>query len=292
MTYDAYQTSQYAGEPMTLFRFAGGASRLWLYTSESSTVIRGGETFVPEAIRHGDMEQNLADAPKAFEITVPSTSEIAAEFKPFLPASPITIIVYSRHRPDTEYLPIFIGECESAAFSDDGVATISCQPLQYKMERNIPWPCYSATCNWALYSTGCGVNKDSFKVETAITVNTGFEIKSAAFDAMPDGWFNAGFVVRVSTGEVRWVVAHIGDSLTLVSPFPNFQLGEIVQAFAGCDGLESTCVSKFNNLPNFAGFPDVPNKNPYRDSVFGVKPPSGGGGTGFQRVINDAIKGM
>lgn len=285
MTYDAYQTSQYGGEPMTLFRFAGGESRLWLYTSERTAVMRGSEVYVPEAIRHSDLEQNVGEAPSAFEITVPSTSDIAQQFKAFLPAEPITIIVYSRHRPDTDYVPIFVGECASGAFDNDGVATIQCQPLAYKLERNVPWPTYCATCNWALYSIGCGVSRDAFKTETVVTAGSGFEIKAAAFDTFEDGWFNAGFVVRQSTGEVRWVVAHVGDTLTLVSPFPNFALGELVIAYAGCDGLESTCNSKFNNLPRFAGFPDVPSKNPYRDNIYGTGTPAGGGSSGDIKIL-------
>lgn len=270
MTYDAYQNSQYNGEPMTLFRFAGGSSALWLYTSEREPVLRGSENFVPLAIRHSDVEQTIGEAPKPFEITVPATSDIALQFIAFLPAEPISVHVYARHRPDTQYIPIFIGECESAAFNDDGTATIRCQHIGYKLERNIPWPCYSGTCNWAVYSLGCGVSRDAFKVDATITVANGFDIEAAAFDAHEDGWYNAGFVVRHSTGEVRWVVAHTGAKLTLVSPFPGFEPGESVSAYAGCDGLESTCSSKFNNLPRYMGHPDVPVKNPYKDNIFGT----------------------
>lgn len=294
MSYDTYQTSQYGGDPMTLFRFAGGSSRLWLYTSERAAVLRGSENFEPLAIRHSDVEQTIGEAPKPFEITVPANSDIAQQFIAFLPAEPIGVHVYARHRPDTQYVPIFIGECESASFNEDGTATIRCQPVDYKLQRQIPWPCYSATCNWAVFSVGCGVSRDAYKIGAAITAISGFNIEAAPFDAVEDGWFNAGFVVRQSTGEVRWVVAHVGPVLTLVSPFPGFEQGETVVAYAGCDGLESTCSGKFDNLPRFSGHPDVPTKNPYRDNVFGTGTPGGGGisdpGGAMETIINRVVQ--
>lgn len=289
MTYDAYQTSQYGGEPMTLFRFASGSSKTWLLTSERTPVLRGSELYVPEAIRHGDLEQTIGESPKPFEITVPSNSDIALQFLSFLPAQPITVIVYSRHRPDADYVPIFIGECASGSTDPEGITTITCQPLSYKLERNIPWPRYCATCNWALYSIGCGVSRDAFKTVATVTAADGFDIKASAFAGFEDGWFNAGFVVRDLTGEVRWAVVHIDDTLTLVSPFPNFGLGESVTAYAGCDGLEQTCVDKFNNLPNFAGHPDVPTKNPYRDNVFGTGQTASGGSGSLSGALGAAF---
>ena len=291
MTYDAFQTSQYGGEPMTLFRFASGSSRVWLLTSERQPVLRGSETYVPEAIRHGSFEQTVGESPRSFDITVPSSTDIAQQFKAFLPAQPISVIVYSRHRPDAEYVPVFIGECSSGSTDTDGITTITCEPIGYKLSRNIPWPRYCSQCNWAVYSLGCGVSREAFKTVANVTSANGFEISAAAFDAFENGWFNAGFVVRDLTGETRWVVAHIDATLTLVSPFPDFGLGESVTAYAGCDGLESTCSSKFNNLPNHAGFPDVPTKNPYRDNVFGTGTPAGGGTDEAVRAIFSGIKG-
>lgn len=275
MTYENYQTSQYQGEPMTLFRFSGVSSTTWLYTSEPFDVMRGSETYLPEAISHSPVEQNVGEGPQSIDIKVPTSSAIAGQFLGFLPIRPISVIVYSRHRPDAQYVPIFIGECSSGAHGDDGFTTIRCEPLSYKLGRNIPWPCYSSTCNWAVFGEGCGLSKDAYVVPVPVDAHDGFEISSTVIGSFESGYFNAGTAERAN-GETRWIVAHVDDVVTLVSPFTDLQEGEVVTFLPGCDGVEDTCVDKYNNLPNFMGFPDVPVKNPYRDNIFGTGTPGGG----------------
>ena len=66
---------------------------------------------------------------------------------------------------------------------------------------------------------------------------------------------------------MRWITAHVGDTLTLSYPFKGMAPGETVSVFPGCDGLESTCRNKFNNVLNFSGFTRLPSKNPFSSSI-------------------------
>jgi len=277
MTYASQQTSQYGGDQITLFEFVSG-NRRWTYCDQRASVLRGSDSYLPEVISIGKLEQNLGENAQGVEIMLPASNQLAIEFKPYLPPEPIFVTVWSGHRndPDAQYLPIFIGECSSTMTDEDGMMTILCVPITYSASRTIPWCVYSGTCNWAVYSTGCGVSRESFRTDgTAQSINVSV-LTVPEFASKPDGWFTAGYVVRVSTNEVRWITKHVSDEITLTSPFIGLQSGEALIAYAGCDGLESTCSGKFNNLPRFTGFPDSPERNPFVDNVFGTGSPASG----------------
>lgn len=271
MSFDAQQDSEYGGSPLLLFRFYSG-SRTWLYNNQRTTILSGSEEYKPLPISMGGTSQSAQELPAGVEINLPSSDPLALEFKPFLPPEPIEVDVYTRHRSDAEgeYRTVFTGECGSCNFNDDGTATIACYPIGHKLQRVIPWPTYCSNCNWAVYSAGCGVDRTLFKTQGTVSTIAGNTISAAAFAPKGDGWFFMGHVVRDLTNEVRWIVGHTGDTLTLVTPFLGLGAGESITAYAGCDGLESTCKDKFNNLPRHAGFPDMPRKNPFSDNVFGT----------------------
>ena len=43
--------------------------------------------------------------------------------------------------------------------------------------------------------------------------------------------------------------------------------GDTLRFYAGCDHAPTTCRSKFNNFPQFGGFPNVPDFNPFADRI-------------------------
>jgi len=45
--------------------------------------------------------------------------------------------------------------------------------------------------------------------------------------------------------------------LTLATPF-DILVGDTFEVYAGCDKLRETCKTKFNNIINFRGYPDIP----------------------------------
>ena len=82
--------------------------------------------------------------------------------------------------------------------------------------------------------------------------------------AFADGWF-AGGVLTVESGAnagvsrdvVDWVQATRTLSLFLPLPYP-LEAGDTVLVQPGCDKRRETCKTKFSNLLNFRGEPDIP----------------------------------
>jgi len=104
-------------------------------------------------------------------------------------------------------------------------------------------------------------------VPVVVTSIDGADLVSNDFDAFADGWFNGGWVERAN-GDRRFVVSHVGDRVTLMSPFlSDLAVLDTVDAYPGCQGTEAVCTSKFNNLPNHLGFARVPGRNPHEGRI-------------------------
>jgi uncharacterized phage protein (TIGR02218 family) len=119
--------------------------------------------------------------------------------------------------------------------------------------------------------TGCGANLASFTV--AGVVVTGMldgekrrVIRAAGLGAgFTNGYFGSGdltFTSGQNAGvlglEIKTYVQSTRDiELQLPAPY-DILPGDVFTIVAGCDKLGTTCVAKFNQFPNFGGFPDVP----------------------------------
>jgi hypothetical protein len=82
-------------------------------------------------------------------------------------------------------------------------------------------------------------------------------------------YFNAGVLVHNDTGFKTFIQDYVysgGSRFTLLVPPPSdWTASDAVTAFVGCDRKHTTCRDKFNNIPNFGGFPLHPERNPILD---------------------------
>jgi hypothetical protein len=60
------------------------------------------------------------------------------------------------------------------------------------------------------------------------------------------------------------IIRHVGDTITLLVPIAGLTAGQAVSAFRGCARTYAECLSPFNNLVNFWGFPWIPERNPFK----------------------------
>lgn len=269
MTYQAYEESTYNGSPLELFKFTSDVN-VYGYTNNETPVTHLGTDFLPLPVTRGGLGQNASEAPRLLPVRLPRDCDVAALFGPFLPAKPVGLTVFRRHLndPDVQFVPIFIGTVATCSFEGDE-AILSGYSLLGSLKRRVPWLTYQPNCNWALYHNGCGVGRNAFRLDGVVASSSGLTLTATVFGTQPDGWLTAAWVQRANTREVRFITSHVGNDITLQSPFPGLATGEPIVAFAGCMRDTATCAGKFNNLPRFAGWPDVPQKNPYRDNVYG-----------------------
>ena len=131
--------------------------------------------------------------------------------------------------------------------------------LDYDMPRNL----FSPTCLHVLYDAGCGIIRGTFSIDGAC------EAKSSSNTIMFSGartgdvqgsivftGANPGANANVRA-TVRGVVPGVSYQLMYPLPFSPLE-GDTFNVAFGCDHTQSACKGKFNNLPNFRGFPYVP----------------------------------
>lgn len=91
-----------------------------------------------------------------------------------------------------------------------------------------------------------------------------FELKGISSGPYPDDWFDHG-VLTFESGlnkgrrvEIKnWTSA--SKRIDLVVPLPyTIAVDDVVSFYAGCNKDRETCRTKFGNVINFRGFPDVP----------------------------------
>ena len=287
MTIDEKEISEQDGDPERLFLFRMGGDRTWAYLQGSRSHEYNSQIYQPANIDMADITQALSEASPTIDIEMDGSLPVLREFVAYQPIFPMRVRVYRHHVTDAdgEYKVELIGEVVSVQWDEDtGLANMSVRMVASNLDRKIPWPSYQGPCNYSLYGPGCRVNRDEYATETTALVMPNAEIVSADFATAAsvnddEQWFTAGYVVRVSTGESRFVIGQDEDTLFLQAPFVGMVSGEAVIAYAGCDRLKTTCEVKFNNLDRHMGFKFIPSKNPFVDNVYGTGAPASPGGS-------------
>lgn len=279
MNYATSETSRYAAAPVELFRFDYGLSS-YCYTSADRDQPHQGQLYKAAPLSRGQVDQSQEDQAGSLEVSIPRESPVAALFIDYLPVTPVSLTVYRLHRGGTDTISLFRGTVTAATFSENE-CKLRCAANSDVTGRMIPIAVYQSQCNHVLFSTsrsydlaggnraqslGCNVSRDDHRATAAITAAQGVTLTVPALDSFPSGHFTYGYVERAS-GEVRWITAHNGDTITLNYPLRDLAPGERVSVFPGCDGSENTCRSKFNNTINFGGFTRLPQKNPFNSSI-------------------------
>jgi uncharacterized phage protein (TIGR02218 family) len=264
VTYNAQEISQRSGAPIELYRFAMGSVRVFTITSSDAAVIYLSETYVPDAVSRGAFANTGEDEQGSLVVKLPRTSPVAQFFIGYSPEPPMTLTLYRKHRSDPE--AVRLSFTVGSAIFKGGEVQLTCLPVFEALRNYLPRNTCQPQCNWALYSAECGVTTSAFTVTGAVNLVSADTVQVTAFSSKPSGWLNNGWIERAS-GERRFVLAHAGAIVTLLSPFIDLAVGEVVTGFAGCDRTESDCLNKFNNAERFLGWPRVPTKNPFETGL-------------------------
>lgn len=128
-------------------------------------------------------------------------------------------------------------------------------------------PAFSALLD-ATYTDGAVTWKciASFKDVTTVTT----VVENNEFTCTlphPAAYYDAGLLIwetGANAGNAMQVKTWDGTNLTLFQPpYRPLTVGDRFVIHPGCDKTRATCISKFNNILNFRGFPDVPGADAY-----------------------------
>lgn len=147
---------------------------------------------------------------------------------------------------------------------------------------------YQRTCDAVVGDHRCSVDLDAaaYRGSAAVTaVRDNRLVSTGGLDAYDDGWFRYGRLTWTSganAGAAAEIRAHRrtadGAALTLWqrAPLP-IAAGDAFTVTAGCDKTIGTCKAKFDNVPNFRGFPHMPGNDRAFSYVVGQTGENDGG---------------
>jgi uncharacterized phage protein (TIGR02218 family) len=265
MSYDDREKSRFGAQPIEAFRFAQGEN-LWLYTSADREIVLPAGTFTPETITRTELDFSKEDVAETMEFEVPVANPVASLFIGDLPSSPVWIRCYRAHRGDeSEAVTFFIGKITRTRFAGSQAVLVGTS-LSALLSRSVPVLKMQTPCNHVLFSSACGVDPSSSRDSVTIATVDGATVTSSDFALRSDGWFEGGRLVSPDN-ESRFIVKHVGSTVTLISPLPGLESLDVCWAYWGCDHLETTCSSKFSNVESYLGWSDLPNRNPFEGRI-------------------------
>lgn len=248
-----------------LFRFVEG-DFISTQTSGDSLVEFNGEDYDPYPLGRTSAESKSELSRATIDINMDLANPLAQRHLASTIDSVVTLTIFQQTEMGTD--TFWKGRLSLVKASNKGI-TMSFESIFTSLRRPGLRGRYQKSCRHALYGRGCNVNPEDHAVEGTISAITGTTVTVPGLDAYPDGRFRGG-MIRAPDGVVRFIVGHVGNVVTLSRPFQ--QLVDLfaatgpgtveVKVYPGCRHNMGDCIDIFDNLPNYGGFPWIPQKNP------------------------------
>lgn len=195
---------------------------------------------------------------------------------------PDSVVHYKRYQGQGENIQlIFVGDVLGIQFlqssrQGERHAEITIESPRASLGRLGLITRYSRLCAVELYSTQCGVNRSDYAEEGTLTGVSDNVLTSTTFGGQADGYWLGGNIIINS--RYYKIIEHSGNDVTVV-PFPyDIAVGDSFDAAPGCNHTTSICNSKFGNLANYKGQPNIPINSPFGELFVSD---SGSGGSSF-----------
>lgn len=267
MSFDAREQGKATGAPILLFQFTRDFVH-WRFTNAQVEQVLQGNTYAPETIQASPIKQGSEPVKLRRTITLPHTSPLADQYRPFPPCDPIALIIWQRHDGEIETPVEWVGRVAGAEFSGAELR-LTCEPSSASARRAGRARVFQRGCPHALYSQGdglCNVDRSLLAVPAQLLSVQGSTVTANAFATRADGRFAGGYlewVLPSGLRERRGIDRHVGIELVLSYPAPSLAVGLAVTAFPGCAHTVVDCDGFFDNLVNYGGDPYIPERTPF-----------------------------
>jgi uncharacterized phage protein (TIGR02218 family) len=224
----------------------------------------GGNTYIPQPISRQDFTYDFSIS--NLKLTTPASLAPFAIFKDTAPILPVIVRI-------SDYPTLskkFEGKVLVVSFSGDkGTAEVSLGATSALENSTAPHRNFSKFCAFSLYDENCTIDPAYHKVTATASeiTNTGLTYRHDNFAQKPHSTFIYGYII-LDTGEAQYITEHWDDGIKTLGKLVTLDIAGTVTVQAGCDKTLEVCQNKFNNEPNFGGFPYIPERNPATEGVF------------------------
>lgn len=243
------------------------------YTSHDEDIIYEGVTYLAkESLNASAIETGAyIDAPGDMELDGIISDDRVKEsdlFGGLFDGATVLIIRYYWLGNSTPL--VLTGGVISTVTQQDQQFVLALQTVRARLDQQALLEVYSASCRFTLGDARCTVDLTPFTRTGAVTAITEPDVYESSarrifVDTARDEaslYWALGIITWTSGANVG-LSSEIKDfgsaTFVLWSPMPYaIEVGDEYRVTPGCDRLKTTCITKFDNLINFGGFPDVP----------------------------------
>lgn len=248
-----------------LFRFVEG-DFISTQTSGDSLVTFNSEDYEPHPIGRSQAESKSELSRASIDINMDLANPLAQRHLASSIDSVVTLTIFQQTELGTD--TFWKGRLSMVKATNKGT-TMTFESIFTSLRRPGLRARYQKSCRHALYAKGCNVDPELHAVVGTISAISGVSVTVPGLSAYPDGRFRGG-MIRAPDGVVRFVVGHVGDTITLSRAFQTLvNLFDIngpgvveVKVYPGCRHNMADCKDIFDNLTQYGGFPWIPSKNP------------------------------
>lgn len=285
MSFESKEISVADSKPVFLYKFST-PNGSYCINNSGKTMHHDGKDYVPAVVKHSVIiASDGADSKTQLNIDLSANNPFALAFLNADQQEITTIDVFGKqHNDETEETELaWKGEVVGVKPSDKKVV-LSCDSIISRFKQNIVFDRFQVSCRYAVYQTGCNLNRDNFANQVTLLSVSGvqltvqYPLDGEGEPIVPaDGYFGSG-LIKSPAGNLYHIAQHTGGTLILLDSAENLadelqaavELEEtlIVTLYPGCTKSMKVCKERFNNLNNYGGFPWTPgqNNNPFGGS--------------------------
>lgn len=278
MTFTAREISNQDGRPIALYEFKYG-NTTWRYcTSDKdeqvgeddsgNPIIWASHAITDEGVTQGGSDQN------DLQIVMQSDLPVPKLFRNSQPSGKIWLTVRRWHigDPDNETPIQWVGTVVNAVLTDEASVQMACRSLGGTYDRQGLRLAWSRMCPHVLYGVGCNNNgsnpKEAHAYPRVIATLDGTNFTTTEHSEPVEGTFTGGFIEWLRADgsfDRRGIEDQTGNDFRMLGTTDGLEVGSEITIYPGCPRNTAAC-KRFNNLPNYGGFPHLPGKSPFDGS--------------------------
>lgn len=265
MTYQTYEQSDYDGKAVGLYLFTWGNTK-WGYTSADRAITYDSAIYQPVAIETDPLVQG-GSQDSEFTLRIPANLPVIQLFRSTPPSEPVYLTVRELHLNDVSGEAPIQWIAPIANVNRKSVTTAEILSRSRGLRRGGLRLTWSRACPYAIYGSGCKVNKTLFAALRTITAIAG-NVITLNVNSPSTGYFNGGLVEWDADGngtmERRGIEVETAlNSYRMFGRADGMVVGMSLTLYPGCNKSVGDCATKFNNLPNNGGMAFMPGKSPF-----------------------------
>lgn len=272
MSFLAQEQGVETAAPVELYEINYGAQTWYLVSGDAPyTDPLTLRLYEPYEMARSEIDANNDFGKSGITVQVRRDAPFLDLFRVAPPSGVVSLTIKRVHRTDTadQIVVIWKGRMLNVAWAP-AIATVTCESIRASVQRYGLRRPFQLSCPHVLYGSACGVSRATHEiVGTASSIN-GEDIIVTDAVGYDDDNFAGGYmewqnslVAAVERRSIRASLESTGQ-LSLIGVTVGLTVGDEVRLYPGCDHtLGAGGCPKFNNVPNYGGFPYTPNKSPF-----------------------------